>query len=187
MHLPYYDNIRFTIIDIMDNLYLGSAKRIVHTEWMESRLISNKDFSVIQERIISCILPINGGRILRKIASAFHCLTADEWKNWTLLFSLMVLHDILPPDHLACWKLFLSPCQIYCQSVISLVDIEKARVYGCIFQTSRKSLWATIFNFEHASTPLFARIMVHATVSGYSGIMASLVNFIQTSNQLKFN
>jgi len=66
---------------------------------MESRLISNKDFSVIQERIINCILPINAGRTPRKIASAFHSLTTDEWKNWTLLFSLMVLHDILPPDH----------------------------------------------------------------------------------------
>jgi len=90
---------------------------------MESRLISNKGFSVIQERIISCILPINAGRIPRKIASAFHSLV----EKLTLLFSLMALHNILPPDHLACCKSFVSTYQIYRQSVISLVDIEKAR------------------------------------------------------------
>ena len=127
MHLPYYDCIRFTIIDPMHNLLLGTAKRILQTQWIDKGLITSKDFNIIQERIKNCILPINTGRIPRKITSAFFSLTADEWKNWTLLYSLVTLHDILPSEHLACWKLFVSACQIYCSSVISLADIEKAR------------------------------------------------------------
>ena len=54
-----------------------------------------------------------------------HNLTEDEWKNWTLLFSLIVL----PAEHVACWKLFVSASQIYCNSFVSLHDIEKAGEY----------------------------------------------------------
>ena len=87
---------------------------------------SSSDFDIVQDRILNCILPIGVERIPRKISSQFYSLTADEWKNWTLLYSLMVLHDILPAEHLACWKMFVSACTIYCSSVISLVDIDKA-------------------------------------------------------------
>jgi len=82
------------IIDPMHNLLLGTSKRILQTQWIENGLINSKDLNTIQERIENCILPVNVGRIPRKISSSFFNLTADEWKNWTLLFSLLVLHDI---------------------------------------------------------------------------------------------
>ena len=44
--------------------------------------------------------------IIKKISSGFSNMTADEWKNWTVLYSLIALHIIIPPDHLACWELF---------------------------------------------------------------------------------
>ena len=145
MYLPYYDCVRYTIIDPMHNMLLGSAKRILQTQWIENGLIKNKDLDTIQERIGNCILPINVGRIPRKISSSFFNLTADEWKNWTLLFSLIVLHDILPSEHLACWKLFVSACQIYCNSVISLTDIEKARECMDAFFRSAEQLYGSQF------------------------------------------
>ena len=82
---------------------------------------------------------MNAGRIPRKISS-FYNLTADGWKNWTLLFSLIVLHDILPAEHVACWKLFVSACQIYCNSFVSLQDIEKAGEYMDAFFRSAEQL-----------------------------------------------
>jgi len=72
-------------------------------------------------------------------------LTADEWKNWTLLFSLLMLHDILPPEHLACWKLFVSACQIYCSSFVSIDDIEKAQEYMNAFFQSAETLYGAKF------------------------------------------
>lgn len=127
MYLPlYYDCIRFTIIDPMHDLLLGTAKRIMQTQWIEKGLINSKDLDIIQEKLGTCILPIYVGRIPKKISSSFFNITADELKNWTLLFSLIVLHDILPSEHTTCWKLFVSACQIYCSSVISLADIENA-------------------------------------------------------------
>ena len=147
MHLQYFDCIRFTIIDPMHNMLLGTAKRVLQNGWLENNLIRKKELEIIEERVSSCISPINIGRIPRKISSHFASLTADEWKNWTLMFSVITLHDILPRDHLACWQLFVSACSIYCSSIISLDDIDRAndlmhqffrtaeRIYGPSFLT----------------------------------------------------
>ena len=137
MYLPYYDCIRYTIIDPMHNLLLGTAKHILQTQWIENGLISKQDLDIIQERIGSYILPMNAGRIPRKISSSFYNLTADEWKNWTLLFSLIVLNDILPAEHVACWKLFVSACQIYCMILRKLGNIFRSaeQLYGSKFLT----------------------------------------------------
>lgn len=64
-------------------------------------------------------VPCNIGKIRRKILSGFSNLNANEWKNWTLLFSLMSLHDILPEEHLACWHHFVS-------ATVSIADIDRA-------------------------------------------------------------
>ena len=147
MHLQYFDCIRFTIIDPMHNLFMGTAKRILQSGWLESGLIGQKELEIIEERVSKCISPISIGRIPRKISSHFASLTADEWKNWTLMFSLIALNDILPRDHLACWELFVSACTIYCSSIVSSNDIERAngfmqqffraaeRIYGPSFVT----------------------------------------------------
>ena len=39
------------------------------------------------------IVHSNIGRVPRKIASMFVAFTADEWKNWTLIYSLCALHE----------------------------------------------------------------------------------------------
>ena len=51
-------------------------------------------------------------------------MTADEWKNWTILYSIITLHDILPPQHMACWKLFVSACTILCSPIITISEIN---------------------------------------------------------------
>ena len=122
MHLKYFDCIQFTIIDPMHNLFLGTAKCVLQNGWLENNLISKKELEIIiEERVSRCISPINIGRIPQNAS-----LAADEWKNWTLMFSVIALHDILSRDHLECWQLFVSACSIYCSSIISLHDIERA-------------------------------------------------------------
>ena len=61
-----------------------------------------------------------------KITSKFDSLTADEWKNWTLLFSVICLYDILPAVDLDCCCLFVSACKIYCSSVLTISDFNTA-------------------------------------------------------------
>ena len=93
-------------------------------QWLD--IFTNNDLNAIQERVDSCMCAGTIGRIPRKITSSFSSLTADEWKNWTLIFSLISLFDILPLDHLSCWKYFVAACKIYSSSVVSLTEIDKA-------------------------------------------------------------
>ena len=50
--------------------------------------------------------PQHVGRIPFKISSSFSDFTADQYKNWTNIYSLMILKDILPTEHLECWQHF---------------------------------------------------------------------------------
>ena len=87
LDLPYFDPIRMTIIDPMHNLYLGTAKHILKDVWTEQGLINHKTMSLIQNRVNVTSTPDYVGRIPLKIASFFSGFTADQFKNWTNLFS----------------------------------------------------------------------------------------------------
>ena len=77
MNLAYYDSIRFVAIDIMHNMFLGTAKRILQSQWMD-KYLCKEDMIAIQEKVDDCIIPSNFGRIPRKLQSEFSRLTADE-------------------------------------------------------------------------------------------------------------
>ena len=143
MLLPYYDCVRFAIINPMHGLYLGSAKRIMQTEW--SSLLTKTDLDLIQQRVDQCLYSDVIGRIPRKITLSFASLTADEWKNWTLLFSLISLSDILPLEHLECWQLFVSVCNIYSSSILMPNDIDHAHGLMCRFFATAEQLYGAKF------------------------------------------
>lgn len=46
----------------MHNMFLGTAKRVLQNGWLENNLISKKELEIIEERVSSCISPINIGR-----------------------------------------------------------------------------------------------------------------------------
>ena len=118
--------VRFSIIDLMHNMFLGTTKRILHQQWLESGLISRKQLDEIQTIVAKCKIPCSAGRIPYKIASAFKSLSAEEWKNWTLLFSLIALKNVLPEDHLQYWQKYLFACSIFCSSILILNEINTA-------------------------------------------------------------
>ena len=122
-HIPYYNTVRYAIIDPLHNLFLGTAKRLQH-HWIEIGLLNNSNLKIIQERVDNFNTPNNIGHVPRKILSGFSNMTADEWKNWTIFYSVITLHDILPPQHMTCWKLFVSACTILCSPIITLSEID---------------------------------------------------------------
>ena len=123
--LPYYDAIRFTAIDVMHNLFLGTAKNVVHI-WKDLNLLCTNDFKTIQQRILLVNVPVDVGRIPYKIDTGMSSMTAEQWKNWTCIYSLYLLHDLLPSEHLNCWWLFVRACIILCKPLISNADIDRA-------------------------------------------------------------
>lgn len=52
-------------------------------------------------------------------------LTADQWKNWTIYFSIYCLQDLLPPPQLECWRHFVF-CRQICQYSVTEDDITIA-------------------------------------------------------------
>ena len=75
------------IIDPMHNLLLGTAKHFVDT-WKETKILHKKDFYDLQEKVDSFTSPSDIGRVPMKIASGFAGFTAEQWKNWTVFYSL---------------------------------------------------------------------------------------------------
>ena len=69
-------------------------------------------------------VPAGIGRIPHKIASGFSSFSADQWKNWTIYYSLIVLHNKLPKEHLECWRHFVLACRKLLSYKLSHVDIQ---------------------------------------------------------------
>ena len=52
LQLEYFDTVKFTAIDPMHNLFLGTAKHVFKL-WTKKNLLTKKDLKVLEERIHS--------------------------------------------------------------------------------------------------------------------------------------
>ncbi|EDO29689.1 predicted protein [Nematostella vectensis] len=93
--LPYYDAVRFLVIDPMHCLFLGIAKHCL-TLWKQEGLL-----------------------IPSKVATGFSGFSADQWKNWVCYYSLFALKGILPSRHYDLWSHYVSACRYMCSRSIS--------------------------------------------------------------------
>ncbi|KAI8490511.1 hypothetical protein Bbelb_317790 [Branchiostoma belcheri] len=123
--LPYYDAVRFVVIDPMHNLLLGTSKHVFKV-WVDLGVLNRKAFDVIQSRIDSMKVPSDVGRIPRKIASGFSGFTADQWKNWTCIYSLFCLKGLIDSRHYDMWYEFVQACRLLCSRVISYENLLDA-------------------------------------------------------------
>ena len=95
--------------------------------WKEQKILTDEHFHAIQTKVDDfCTEDI--GRIPTKISSGFSGFKAEQWRNWTLLFSLYSLKDILPHSHYNRWQLFVKACHLLCQRTITKTDIERANM-----------------------------------------------------------
>lgn len=127
--LPYYDTIAMAIVDPMHNLFLGTAKNMINV-WKKNGILNDISLQQIQEKVDKAEVPSDVGKLPGKIDKfSFDGFTADEIKNWTLIFSIYALHGILPKRHLECWRLFVISCQYLCNQAITKADIIIADQY----------------------------------------------------------
>ena len=141
IELPYFDPPRMLIIDPMHNLFWGTGKHMLHL-WVNSGILSNSDFSIIQETVDCMIVPTVVGRTPRKILTSFSSFTANQFKNWIIIFSIPSLYGILAPEHLECWRDFVLACRIICKHCLTESDIGLADAFLLRFcRPSTKSLW----------------------------------------------
>ena len=86
-------------------------------------------------------VPQDIGRIPGKISSSFSGFTADQWKNWTLVYSLFALKGILPEEHLQCWRFFVLACKALGKRVLTHSDIEIGDKYLMQFCKTFETLY----------------------------------------------
>ncbi|CAG8734536.1 4303_t:CDS:1, partial [Cetraspora pellucida] len=96
LQLSYFDPIKFSVFDLMHNIFLGTAYKMMKIWTIETDLISKNQLINIQNIVNNSPLPASIGRIPHKIASSFSGFTSDQWKTWTLIYSTIALRDILP-------------------------------------------------------------------------------------------
>ena len=118
LRLPYFDSARFSVVDPMHNILLGTTKLML-TIWKEKSLLTTADFEKIQSQVDHFVVPPDVGRIPHKISSGFTSFTADHLKNWALIYSLVVLKPILPEVHYQCWCMFVQASRLLCSRAIS--------------------------------------------------------------------
>ena len=49
-------------------------------------------------------------------------------ENWILIYSPVVLKDLLPTEHLGCWLLFVHACHLICSTWIKVENIHSAHM-----------------------------------------------------------
>ena len=125
LRLPYVDIIQFHVVDPKHNMLLGTSKHMMKV-WKEQGILNDPEFQRLQHTVNEIKVPAGIGRIPFRIDSGFTSFTADQWKNWTCIYSLYCLHGVIPQQHYACWSLFVEACCFLLQPSISLQELEEA-------------------------------------------------------------
>ena len=132
IELPYFNPIKHTVIDPMHNLFLGTAKHCLQL-WIKKEILTKSDIDTIEQLMLQLYAPHSVGRLPRKIGSGFSGFTADQWKNWTIQFSPVVLRGVLPAVHLQYWLLFVKACTLLCTRCLLKENINLADQYFHMF------------------------------------------------------
>ena len=125
LDLPYFDAPTMLAVDPMHNLFLGTGKHMINI-WIEKGLLDSGKFEQMQNFVDNMTVLCDVGRIPRKIETGFSTFKAEQYKNWIIFYSIPSLFDILPSEHLECWRHFVLACRILSQHKISRIELDLA-------------------------------------------------------------
>jgi len=130
LRLPYMDPIRFAVVDPMHCLFLGVAKWIIKSIFVNQNKLTMEKLRVAQERMKHVDLPSDIGRIPAKIAignDGFSNLTADQWKTFIMVYSTTVLWDMLDNNDRKILGHFVRVCNLLVARIITEDDLKEAQ------------------------------------------------------------
>lgn len=128
LRLPYFNPIRFLPVDPMHNLFIGVASWIVKRLWLGHGKITLVDLTKIQKHMNNIHPPSEIGRIPHKIdiGEGFSNLTANEWKNFFLIYARVVLWDFLDQEDRKILIHFSQACSILVRRIVTLDNLDTA-------------------------------------------------------------
>lgn len=163
-----------------------NCKAYMISIWKEIGIIGTIELGIIQCRVDEIVIPHNIGQIPNKISSKFSSLTADQWRNWTNVYSLYALRGVLPEEHYTCWSIFVEASIILSQHSISMEDVNKADEKLHVFCKT----FETIYGKESCTPNMHLRCHIKECIldfgpissfwvfpfERYNGIMQSFLN-----------
>ena len=168
LDLEYVDIIRCCSVDPMHNLFLGTAKYVFKL-WDKQGIIGKKQMKELEKHIEEMDVPTDVGRLPKKISSNYGSYTAEQWKNWTLIYSMFALKDVIGDNHLRCWQTFVLACKYLCQYTVSTTDLQRADMLLVIFCKEFEKLYSkkSVTPNMHLHCNLKDIIMDHGPVHSY--------------------
>lgn len=129
LRLPYMDPIRFAVVDPMHCLFLGVAKWIIKSIFVNQEKLTVNQLRVAQSRMDHIELPSDIGRIPPKIAigDGFSNLTADQWKTFIMVYSTTILWDMLDDNDRKILGHFVRACNLLVTRFITEDDLKEAQ------------------------------------------------------------
>ena len=164
--LPYFDPIRFHVVDIMHNVFLGSAKHHLQI-LIENGYLSPAHIAEIDEVQKKIKLPSEVGRITSSI-SHYKSMKAEEFRNWILFYSLFCFKDVLKKKHFNIWQIFVRACKILVRISVTVKEAQEAhklfklycesfvQTYGKAFATPNMHLHLHILDCIKDYGPVYA-------------------------------
>ena len=125
LRLSYFDVVRCHLVDPMHNLFLGTSKRMLSI-WKEKGFLDPSKLEKLQEKVDSINPPANVGRIPGKISAGFAGFTAEQLMLWTVVYSPVVLRDLLPHHLYMHWCIFSKACALLCRPYIHKAAVDQA-------------------------------------------------------------
>ena len=78
------------------------------------------------------------GRIAHSISKWHKSMKADEWKNWTLIYSMFCLRNILHDRDITDCSFFVKACMMLCKRSITVAEINQGHeLLQCIAYSSK--------------------------------------------------
>ena len=127
----------------------------------------------------SSSVPQTVGRIPRKITSGFASFTADQWKNWTLIYSATALQTVLERAHYQLWMKFVHAVSLLTRKTVCIENLNLADNLLVSFCSGVEQLYGADFikpNF-HMACHLVSVIKKHGPV--YSFWCYSFERYVQ--------
>ena len=127
LDIPYFNPIEFCAIDSMHNLYLGTAKHVFEV-WVDKKVLTKRNLVELERRIKLFNVPCDVGRVPSHMSS-YKSFTANQWKNWIILYSCVLLKDMLSSTDYRCWKFFVHSCVIINSCYLRESDIRSVHLF----------------------------------------------------------
>jgi len=128
LRLPYFDPIRFTIVDPMHCLFFGIAKWIIKRIWIDEGILTSNVLKEVQKKMNQFQVPADLGRIPKKVdcGEGFSYFTTDQWRNFFTIYATVTLWDYLPEKDRKILSQFVRICSIFVSRIVEVDSIREA-------------------------------------------------------------